>query len=103
VSTVNPSPSAPQALIKPVYFFWLLIMAEVGLLVFLIAQFPHVQSQKTEFISLRDQHIDQGNQAEQLQAQLQKLAADLLQLAETDPQAQALAAKYQIRRAPAPR
>ena len=98
---MNPvAPSSVGPLLKPVHFFWLLAIAEVGLMVFLLAQFPQVRAQKTQFLSLRDERSVQGSQAEQLQAQLQQLAGELLQLAESDPKAQALAAKYQIRRTP---
>jgi hypothetical protein len=101
---VNPQPPSPAGpRLKPAYFFWLLALAEAGLLAFLCSQFPHVREQKMQFLSVRDQRGAQGSQAEQIQAQLQRLASDLLQLAESDPQAQALVAKYQIRRAPAPR
>jgi len=97
----SPAPAGP--LVNPKYFFWVLLFAEMCLLAFLVSQFPQVRKQNTQFISLREQGRNQAGQAEQVQAQLQSLAGDLLQLADSDPQAQALAAKYQIRRAPGSR
>jgi hypothetical protein len=98
VNLNSPSPATTSSLLKPQYVFWLLIFAELCLVAFIIVQFPQVREQRVRFISLREKCRDQAGQAGEIQAQLQSLAGDLLQLADSDSQAQALVAKYQIRR-----
>jgi hypothetical protein len=102
MNPIAPSPTPAESFLRPQYFFWPLIFTEACLLAFVVAQFPLVHRQNAQFISLRDQVRTRVGQAEQLQAQLQSLAGDLLQLADGDPQAKALATKYQIQRSSSP-
>jgi hypothetical protein len=71
-----------------------MVLTSVTLIVMLSWQVVVTSNQKTLFENAITRQEPQVNQSNQVQAGLQKLAEDLLDAAQTDPTAKAIADKY---------
>lgn len=81
------------------------ILLAVGLLLSLVWQIANVQAQRSTFQTTKAQLTEaiekrepQGAQAIEIKARFEALAIDLLELANTNPNAKAIVQKYEIER-----
>lgn len=91
---MNTQESAPPATFSP---FLPMALVTVSVLIFLGWQTAQSVRQHATLIRLSDRQELLASQAAQTENQLQALMMDLLQLAKTDEDARAIAAKYNIK------
>jgi hypothetical protein len=95
-SSAETSFPADGPLLKRHHAFWLLVVVESVLVLFLVYELKTAFQVKARFAAFRDGQIEAVAQAENASAQVQAVLQDLLQLSASDPQAKALLDKYHI-------
>ena len=83
-------------LLKRRHAYWLLVVVESLLILFLAYELKAALQQKARFAAFRDKQNEVVAQADNVNAQVQAVVQDLVQLSATDPQAKALLDKYHI-------
>ena len=84
-------------LLKRCHAFWLVVVLEVMLLLFLAYELKAALQQKARFGAFRDSQIATVEQADKFSAGVQSWLQDLFQLSASDPQAKVLVDKYHIK------
>ncbi len=81
---------------KPVNPFLPIALVAVSVIVILGQNFLQMREQQTALQQIRDQQVPIVEQSRQVQMRFQKMMMDLLQLSQTDKDAQTIVAKYGI-------
>ena len=83
--------------------FWSIALIAISLICILGQNLLTVREQKATLTQMVEQQKPTLEQSRQVQIRFQKMMVDLLQLAQTDKEAQALVAKYGIAITPPPK